>query len=151
MLLSQSYRLGRSSKESTARDLPESLQNTWWRHQMETYSALLSICARNSPVPGEFPTQRPVTRSFDVFSDLRLNIRVGKRSRGWWFETLSRSLWRHRNDITVSVPVSVDLCCLSPRQDDASNAKKTLLLSRLHHHMRWAANITPVTLFTNVV
>ena len=40
---------------------------TWWRHQMETFSALLAICARNSAVPGEFHAQRPVTRSFDVF------------------------------------------------------------------------------------
>ena len=40
---------------------------------METFSAQLAICAGNSPVPGEFPTQRPVTRSFDVFFDLRLN------------------------------------------------------------------------------
>ena len=39
---------------------------------METFSALLAICARNSPVTGEFPAQRPVTRSFDVFFDLRL-------------------------------------------------------------------------------
>ena len=38
-----------------------------WRHQMETFSALLAICAGNSPVTGEFPTQSPVTRSFDVF------------------------------------------------------------------------------------
>ena len=37
-----------------------------WRHQMETFSALLAICAGNSPVPGEFLAQRPVTRSFDV-------------------------------------------------------------------------------------
>ena len=51
--------------------------------------------------PGEFPTQRPVTRSFDVFFDLRLNKRLGKQSWGWWFETLSRSLWRHRNAIPV--------------------------------------------------
>ena len=43
---------------------------------METFSALLAICAGNSPVPGEFPTQRPVTRSFDVFFDLRLNKRL---------------------------------------------------------------------------
>ena len=51
-----------------------SLQTTssWWRHQMETFSALLAICAGNSPVPGEFPAQRPVTRSFDVFFDLHL-------------------------------------------------------------------------------
>ena len=41
---------------------------TWWRHQMETFSTLLSICAGNSPVPGEFPAQRPVTRIFDVWS-----------------------------------------------------------------------------------
>ena len=40
---------------------------------METFSALLAICAGNSPVPGEFPTQRPVTQIFDVFFDLRLN------------------------------------------------------------------------------
>ena len=70
---------------------------SWWRHQMETFSALLAICAGNSPVPGEFPTQKPVTRSFDVFFDLRLNKRLSKQSWGWWFETLSRPLWRHRN------------------------------------------------------
>ena len=63
-----------------------------WKH-----SALLALCAGNSPVPGEFPSQRPVTRSFDVFLDLRPN----KRSKQWWgwcFETLSSPLWRHCND-----------------------------------------------------
>ena len=50
-------------------------------------------------VTGEFPAQRPVTRSFHVFFDLRLDERLNKQSRGWWFETPSRSLWRHRNDI----------------------------------------------------
>ena len=69
----------------------------WWRHQMETFSALLAICAGNSPVPGEFPTQRPVTRSFDVYFDLRPNKRLSKQSWIWWFEMLSCSLWRHRN------------------------------------------------------
>ena len=67
---------------------------TWWRHQMETFSTLLAICSGNSPVPNEFPAQRPVTRSFD----LRLNKRLSKQSWGWWFETLSRPLWRHRNE-----------------------------------------------------
>ena len=71
----------------------------WWRHQIETFSALLAICAGNSPACGEFPAQRPVTRSYDVFFDLRLNKRLSKQSWGWWFETLSRPLWRHRNDI----------------------------------------------------
>ena len=72
---------------------------TRWRHQMKTFSALLAICAGNSPVPGEFPAQRPVTRSFDIFFDLRLNKRLSKQSWGWWFETLSRPLWRHCNGI----------------------------------------------------
>ena len=40
---------------------------TWWRHQAETFSALLALCAGNSLVTGEFLSQRPVTRSFDVF------------------------------------------------------------------------------------
>ena len=53
--------------------------------------------ARNSTVPGEFPAQRPVTRSFDVFF-LRLNKRLIKESWGWWFETPSHPLWRHRNE-----------------------------------------------------
>ena len=66
----------------------------WWHYQMETFSALLAICAGNSPVPGEFPAQRPVTRSFDVFFDLRLNKQLSKHSLGWWFETLSHALWR---------------------------------------------------------
>ena len=28
------------------------LITTWWRHQMETFSALLAVCAGNSPVTG---------------------------------------------------------------------------------------------------
>ena len=71
----------------------------WWRHQMETFSALLAICAGNSPVPGEFPAQWPVTRNIDIFFDLCLNKRLSKQSWGCWFETLSRPLWRHCNDI----------------------------------------------------
>ena len=46
---------------------------------METFCELLAICARNSPVTVEFPAQRPVTRSFDVFFDLRLNKRLSKQ------------------------------------------------------------------------
>ena len=50
----------------------------WWRDQMETFSASLAHCAGNSQVTAEFPAQRPVTRSFDVFFDLRLNKRLSK-------------------------------------------------------------------------
>ena len=48
--------------------------------------------------PGEFPAQRPVTRSFDVFFDLHLYKRLSKQPWGWWFETPSWSLWCQCND-----------------------------------------------------
>ena len=70
---------------------------SWWRHQMETFSALLAICTGNSPVIGEFLAQRPVARSFDIFFDLCLHKCLSKQSWGWWFETPSRPLWRHSN------------------------------------------------------
>ena len=71
--------------------------HSWWRHQMETFSKLLAICAGNSLITGEFPAQRPVTLSFDVFFDLHLNKRLSKQSWGWWLETPSCSLWHHCN------------------------------------------------------
>ena len=64
---------------------------------METFSASLALCAGNSPVTGEFPAQRPVTRSFNVFLNLRLNEWLSKQWWGWWFETPSCPLWRHYN------------------------------------------------------
>ena len=70
--------------------------NPWWRHQMETFSALLAICAGNSPVPGEFPAQRPVTRSFDVFFDLRL-------INGWVNNRKAGDLRRYRIHYDVTV------------------------------------------------
>ena len=67
----------------------------WWRHQIETFSALQALCEGNPPVAGRFPSQRPVTRGFIVFFDLPLNKRISKQSRRRWFETPSCSLWRH--------------------------------------------------------
>ena len=69
---------------------------TLW-HQIKTFSALLALCTGNSSVTGEFPSQRPVTQSFDVFLEMCLNKRLSKQLWGWWFETPSRSLWRHYN------------------------------------------------------
>ena len=63
---------------------------------METFSALLAICAGNSPVPGEFPAQRPVTRSFDVFCDLRL-------INGWVNNRKAGDLRRYRAHYDVMV------------------------------------------------
>ena len=45
---------------------------------METFSALLALYAGNSPVNGEFPSQRPVTQSLDVLFDLHMNKRLSK-------------------------------------------------------------------------
>ena len=50
----------------------------WWRHQIKTFSSLLALCAGNSLVTGEFPAQRPVTRSFAVFFDPCPNKRLSK-------------------------------------------------------------------------
>ena len=69
----------------------------WLRPQMEIFSALLALCAGNSSVTAEFPAQRPVTRGFGVFFDLRLNKRLSKQSWRWWFETPSCLLWRYCN------------------------------------------------------
>ena len=66
----------------------------WWRHQIETFSALLAFCAGNSPVTGEFPTQRTVTRSFGV-SWAWINGWVSNRDAG--------DLRRHRAHYDVSV------------------------------------------------
>ena len=79
-----------------------------WRHQMETFSALLAVIAWNLPVTGEFPAQRPVTRSVDVFSDLRLIKRLSKQSRGWWFETPLCPLWRHCNEHISFIPIEFE-------------------------------------------
>ena len=78
------------------------LNHTWWRHQMVIFFLLLALGAGNLPVKGEFPTQRPVTRSFAVFIDLRPNEPLSKQTWGWWFETLLRSLCRHCDELTIS-------------------------------------------------
>ena len=85
----------------------EKIVFTGWRHQMESISALLALCAGNSPFTGEFPSQRPVTRSFDVFFDLHLNKRWSKQSRRRWFEPPSRLFWRQCNVTSLtSLPPS---------------------------------------------
>ena len=76
--------------------------NPWWRHQMETFFASLALCEGNPPVTGGFPSHRRVTRSFDVFFNLCLNKRLSKQSGRWWFQTPSRSLWRHCNASTYN-------------------------------------------------
>ena len=74
---------------------------TWWRHQMEPFPRHWPLCGEFTG-PSEFPAQRPVARSFDVFFDLRLNKRLSKQPWGWWFETPPWSLWRQSNEFYLS-------------------------------------------------
>ena len=66
-----------------------------WKHFLLYWPFVRGI--NRSPVTGEFPAQRPMTRTFDAFFDLRLNKRLDKQSWSWWFETPSHPLWRHCN------------------------------------------------------
>ena len=77
---------------------------TWWRHHMESFSASLALCAGSSPVTGEFPSQGPATRSFDVLFGLRVNKRLNKQSWSWWLVTPLRSLRRHCNELWTALP-----------------------------------------------
>ena len=65
------------------------LQSSWWRHQMETFSASLGIYAGNSPVTDDFPTQRPVARSFAV-------LLIYSWINGWENNGEAGDLRRHR-------------------------------------------------------
>ena len=64
---------------------------TWWRYQIETFSALLALCERKSTVTSEFLLPRSVSWSFDIFFELLLNKQLSKHSWGWWFEMPSPS------------------------------------------------------------
>ena len=77
------------SWNSVHQRVSQNLWTSWWRHQIETFYTLLAICAGNSPLSGEFPTQRPVTLGFYVFFDLRLDKPFSKQWWGWcWKEVL---------------------------------------------------------------
>ena len=60
--------------------------------------------------PRRIPAQRPVTRRFDISFDLRLNKRFSKQSWGWWFETVSHPLWRHRNAMKLGADINLPNC-----------------------------------------
>ena len=95
--------------------------HTWasiprWRHQTETFSALLALCAGNSPVTSEFRAKRLVTRSFDVCFDLRLNQQMSKQWRCRWFETPSRSLGRLCNTLRRRRLAGIGICIIKLRR-----------------------------------
>ena len=114
---------------------------TWWRHQMETFSALLALCVGNSPVTGEFPAQRPVTRNFDAFFDLGLNKLLSKQARRRWFEIPSRSSWRQCNEFTSCLrryvtdhysDVTWTSCSLESLANSIACSKHVQVTSRKH-------------------
>ena len=105
---------------------------SWWRHRMETFSALLTLCEGNPSDTGGFPSQRPVMRSFDVFLDLLLNQRLSKPSRRRWFETPSHSLqwWRTVQNVITAAEAPVKF------QSDTSILTPSLAGSRLSDILR---------------
>ena len=90
--------------------------------------------------PREFPPQRPVMRSFDVFFDLRLNKRLSKQSWGWWFETPSCPSWRHCNVITLTY------CIVS-----LSSLQHLLSLSRKVSHCQNSKNLDALEYGSNIL
>ena len=99
---------------------------------METFSVLLTLCAGNSPVTGEFPSQSPLTRRFNVVFDQQLNKWLSERSKRWWFETPSRSLLHHCNAQTLILKVN----------DDKSTRIQTVTDRTAHgqySHVAWAS------------
>ena len=79
--------------------------------------------------------QKPVTRSFDVFFDLCLNKRLSKQSRGWWFETPSRPLWRHCNGKRrISLPCIVHTVAIDGHQQPWYVWPRYIGIFRSQHH-----------------
>ena len=123
---------------------------------MGTFSALLAICAGNSPAPGEFPAQRPVMRSFDVFFELRLNKRLSKQSWGWWFETPSQwwlflihaTFHSEFDDISVPVLSRMSSVFRSPEKRFALYLPLLSILYFLMTHFNWWFHYSDVIMDT---
>ena len=98
---------------------------------MEAFSALLALCEGKPSVNDEFPSQGPVTWSFGVFFDLRLNKRLSKQWRHRWFETPSRSLWRHHSVVGTSLP---------DQAESTTTLYWTEYISICHKRIVWSAD-----------
>ena len=119
---------------------------------MEAFSALLALSVGNSPVTGEFPSQRPVTRSFHVFFNLRLNKRLSKQSRRWSFEKQSRSLWRHFNVLLCCRVASTTHVLTDHRHIDKNghwNSFETKFLVKYHESYNATAEPNTIMMHNN--
>ena len=102
---------------------------------------------------GEFPTRRPVTRSFDVFFDLRLKKRLSKQPWGWWFETPAWSLWRQCNFLfwgilifnTWSCSLTMIVYCMLAQH--VLSIKSTELQEMRITDIRWRHELVETTVY----
>ena len=111
-----------------------------WRHFPRYWPFVRGV--HRSPV--NFPhAQRPVTRSFDVFFDLRPNKRLSEQSWGWWFDMLSCSLWRHRNESHSYVDRDDGLAYSNKNKKPSGGTDILYILTGhklLGHILKWCLN-----------
>ena len=122
-----------------------------WKHFPRNWPFVRGI--HRSPVNSPHKGQWRGALMFSFF--FYLNKRLGKQSWGWWFETLSRSLWRHCNDKDVKawyemkmyVSVSYEfsarkgLFCILHRQHTHTNPDTGLLKWWLHFSSVYAKSV----------
>ena len=112
------------------------------RHATHTHDDVIKWkhVPRNWPFGRGIPRTKPLTRSFDVFVDLRLNKRLGKQSWGWWFEMPWRALWRHCNGLNV-IRATSDMCLV--------HSKLQKLIKPIFEYWRMAARASVDTYQVN--
>ena len=114
--------------------------------KMETFPRYWTFVRIIHWSPVNSPHKWPVTLSFDIFFDLRLNKRLSKQSWGWWFETLSRPLWCHHNDTTKVPPLHIremggpsDIASLAINGKNAETLlKRKCYLTKLINHINYS-------------
>ena len=90
---------GWSEKKDCNEEQSGDFSRSWWRHQMETFSALLAICAGNSSVSGGFPTHKGQWRGALMFSLICAWIN------GWVNAGEAGNLRRHHTHYDVIVMI----------------------------------------------
>ena len=85
---------------SCRRSSVDFLYETWWRHQMETFSVFVALCEGNSPVTSEFPSQRLVTWSLMFYL-------ISAWTNGWANHRDAGNLRRHQAYYDVTVMIAV--------------------------------------------
>ena len=110
------------------------LKNTWWRHQMETFSALLELCMVNPSDTGGFSHPNKANDAeVSCFYDVQLNKRMSKQLGCWWFETPWRSSWGHCSEFdniywTYDVPNNFHLISISKQSTNVPCTVFTLYI-----------------------